>query len=204
MPGVYFVGLTGGIGAGKSTVAGLLADRGAVVIDADQLAREVVRPGTDGLAQVAAAFGAAVLAPDGSLDRAALAIRVFSDPDQLARLNDIVHPQVAELTDRLVAALPEDAIAVHDIPLLVEVRAADRYDFVVVVDAPEAVRVQRLVSDRGMSEQGAQARIRAQVASADRDAIADVVIDNSGTADDLAVDVGELWSLIVDRARQVH
>jgi dephospho-CoA kinase len=197
---MYWVGLTGGIGAGKSTVARLLAERGAVVIDADQLARDAVQPGTDGLAAIAAAFGPSVLSADGSLDRAALATVVFADPEALARLNAIVHPRVGALTQSRLDELPPDTIAVNDIPLLVEVSAAGRYDLVVVVEADQEVRVQRLVADRGMTTRDALARIAAQAAPADREAVADVVIDNTGSYEDLVGDVEELWSLIRDRA----
>jgi dephospho-CoA kinase len=197
---MYWVGLTGGIGAGKSTVARLLAERGAVVIDADQLARDAVQPGTDGLAAIAAAFGPSVLSADGSLDRAALATVVFADPEALARLNAIVHPRVGALTQSRLDELPPDTIAVNDIPLLVEVSAAGRYDLVVVVEADQEVRVQRLVANRGMTTQDALARIAAQAAPADREAVADVVIDNTGSYEDLVGDVDELWSLIRDRA----
>ncbi|BEP15587.1 hypothetical protein acdb102_38980 [Acidothermaceae bacterium B102] len=196
---MYWVGLTGGIGAGKSTVARLLAERGAVVVDADQLARDAVEPGSQGLAEVVAAFGPSVLA-DGSLDRAALAAIVFADAAQLQRLNAIVHPRVQALTDEVLRSLPTDAIAVNDIPLLVEVGAAGRYDLVVVVEADEAVRVARLVADRGMTEADARARIAAQATAADRDAVADAVIDNSGPYEGLVADVDELWRLIMDRA----
>ena len=193
---VYFIGLTGGIGAGKSTVAGLLAERGAVVIDADRLAREVVEPGTDGLSAVAAAFGRDVLADDGSLDRKALAARVFGDAAALATLNAIVHPRVAALTGQRLAELPADAIAVHDIPLLVEVGAADRYDLVVVVEAPVSVRVDRLVSARGMTADEALARVKSQVDAAERMSVADLVIDNDGSYEDLVVQVDRLWGAV--------
>ncbi|MDX6201133.1 MAG: dephospho-CoA kinase [Frankiales bacterium] len=196
---MYWVGLTGGIGAGKSTVARLLADRGAVVIDADVLAREVLETGTDGLAEVVAAFGSEMLARDGTLDRKVLAARVFADPGQLARLNAIVHPRVEALTQDRVGRLAPDAVVVHDIPLLVEVGAAGRYDLVVVVEAPEAVRVRRLAG-RGMSEADALARISAQADSATRTAVADVVIDNAGPYDQLVAQVDALS----DRIRANH
>jgi dephospho-CoA kinase len=193
---MYWVGLTGGIGAGKSTVARMLADRGAAVIDADRLAREVVEPGTEGLAAVGAAFGPEVLTPEGSLDRKALAARVFRDPEQLARLNSIVHPLVEALTRDRAARLAPDAVVVNDIPLLVEVGAAGRYDLVVVVEAPEAVRVERLMSSRAMAEPDARARIAAQADAATRSAMADVVIDNAGSYDELVAAVDALWARI--------
>ncbi|MDX6228851.1 MAG: dephospho-CoA kinase [Frankiales bacterium] len=193
---MYWVGLTGGIGAGKSTVARLLADRGAAVIDADLLAREVVEPGTDGLAEVVAAFGPEVLAQDGTLDRKALAARVFAHPEQLARLNAIVHPRVEELTQDRASRLPPHSVVVNDIPLLVEVGAAGRYDLVVVVEAPEAVRVERLRSSRGMAEADAKARIASQADPGTRTALADVVIDNAGSYDELVATVDDLWARI--------
>ncbi|MDX6257694.1 MAG: dephospho-CoA kinase [Frankiales bacterium] len=193
---MYWVGLTGGIGAGKSTVARLLADRGAAVIDADLLAREVVEPGTDGLAEVVAAFGPEVLAEDGTLDRKALAARVFADPEQLARLNAIVHPRVEALTQERASRLPPHSVVVNDIPLLVEVGAAGRYDLVVVVEAPEAVRIERLRSSRGMAEADAKARIASQAGPGTRTAVADVVIDNAGSYDELAATVDDLWARI--------
>ena len=193
------MGLTGGIGAGKSTVARLLAERGAVVVDADQLARQAVEPGTEGLEAVAEAFGPSVLASDGSLDRAALAGVVFADPAQLRRLNSIVHPQVQALTERALAGLPADAIAVNDIPLLVEIDAAGRYDFVVVVEADETVRAARLVA-RGLAETDARARISRQATPADREAVADAVLENNGPYDELVRDVDELWGVITERA----
>lgn len=195
---MYLVGLTGGIGAGKSTVAGLLADHGAVVVDADVLAREVVEPGTDGLREVVARFGADVSQPDGSLDRKALAGKVFRDPEALAALNAIVHPRVAALFAERLSQVAPDAVVVHDIPLLVETGAQDRYDLVVVVEAPEAVRLQRL-EGRGLPRDEALARIRAQAPAEDRVAVADVVVDNSGAHDALVQQVDALWQRIVQR-----
>jgi dephospho-CoA kinase len=192
---VYWVGLTGGIGAGKSTVARLLADRGAAVIDADLLAREVVEPGSEGLAEVVAAFGRGIQAADGSLDRKALAARVFGDPKQLARLNAIVHPRVQALTRSRATHISPDSIVVHDIPLLVEVGAAGDYDLIVVVEAPEHVRVERLTS-RGMAADDARARIAAQADFSTREAVADVVIDNAGSYDELVAAVDALWTRI--------
>ena len=194
------MGLTGGIGAGKSTVARLLAEHGAVVVDADQLAREAVEPGTAGLSEIAQAFGASVLAADGSLNRAALAGVVFADPLQLERLNAIVHPRVHALTAQALDGLPDDAIAVNDIPLLVEVGAAGRYDVVVVVEADERVRVDRLVRGRGLSEADARARMHAQAGWADRAAVADLVVDNTGSYEELVRDVDLLWDQLTARA----
>src|SRR5690349_4290437 len=156
------VGLTGGIGAGKSAVAARLADHGALVIDADRLAREVVQPGTEGLAEVVDAFGPDILGPDGALDRPALGRRVFDDEAARRRLESIVHPRVRARTAELVAAAPPDAVVVNDVPLLVEAGLAGAYEVVVIVLADEATRVARLVRDRGMAEDEAYARIRAQ------------------------------------------
>jgi dephospho-CoA kinase len=192
------VGLTGGIGSGKSEVARLLAAHGAVVIDADQLAREVVEPGTPGLAQVVAAFGPDVLGPDGRLDRKALAARVFSDGAALARLNAIVHPLVAERGAELVAEAPVEAVVVHDVPLLVENGLEDAYDLVVVVDAPEEARLARLAA-RGLTDKDARARMAAQAPREERLAAADYLVVNDGDLVDLRVRVDELWrNLLAD------
>ncbi|MFZ5850169.1 MAG: dephospho-CoA kinase [Actinomycetota bacterium] len=190
------VGLTGGIGAGKSTVARLLAARGAHVVDADRLAREAVAPGSPGLAEVVVAFGPAVLAPDGTLDRARLAATVFADPQARRRLDAIVHPRVGAATARLLASLPPDAVVVHDVPLLVENDLADRYDLVVVVDAPVEVQEARLVGQRGMTPADARARIAAQASREQRRRVADVVLDNTGSLADLAGQVDRLWQRI--------
>ena len=187
------VGLTGGVGAGKSTVARHLAALGAVVVDADALAREVVAPGTPGLAAVAAAFGDGVLAPDGSLDRAALGAVVFADPRRRRELEAITHPRIAERTEELVAAAPADAVVVHDIPLLVELGRGDRYHLVVVVGADEEERVRRLVTERGMAEADARARVAAQADDDQRRAAADAWLDNTGPAADLPQQVRALW-----------
>ena len=193
------VGLTGGIGSGKSAVAARLAAHGAVVIDADRLAREVVAAGTEGLADVVAAFGPDVLASDGGLDRPALAGRVFGDDAARRRLEAIVHPRVRARTAELVAAAPPDAIVVNDVPLLVEAGLAAAYEVVVVVLADEATRVARLVRDRGMAEEEAYARIRAQATDEQRRAVADMVITNDGSLDDLAARVDEVWAELVGR-----
>ena len=190
------VGLTGGIGSGKSAVAGLLAELGATVVDADALAREVVAPGSDGLAAVVAEFGPGVLADDGSLDRVAMAQRVFADPEARRRLESIIHPRVrrraAELEAAARAADPA-AVVVHDVPLLVETNQQAGYDVVLVVDAPVDVAVQRLVEQRGMTADEARGRMAAQADRTARVAAADVVIDNSGTLDDLARRVRQVW-----------
>src|SRR3954468_16839997 len=162
-----------------------MAERGAVIVDADRIAREVVEPGTPGLAAVVAAFGEEVLGPDGALDRPALAAVVFADPQARARLDGIVHPLVRARATELAAAAPADAVVVHDIPLLVETGQAGRYDVVLVVQADPEVRVARLVA-RGLAEADARARIAAQATDEQRRAVADVVLDNSGTRDELA------------------
>lgn len=187
------VGLTGGTGAGKSSVARRLTELGAVVVDADALAREVLAPGSEGLAAVVAEFGPEVLDGDGGLDRAALARVVFADADRRAALERITHPRIAALTAQQVAAAPADAVVVHDVPLIVENGLADRYDLVVVVGAPEEVRLARLVEQRGMDPGDARARIRAQADDAARRAVADVWIDNSGTREELLAAVRRLW-----------
>jgi dephospho-CoA kinase len=187
------VGLTGGIAAGKSAVAARLAGHGAVVIDADRLAREVVAPGTDGLAEVVAAFGHAVLAADGALDRGALAEIVFTDDTRRRRLERIIHPRVRSRTAALVAAAPATAVIVNDVPLLVEAGLAPTYHLVVVVEAGEPVRVARLVGERGMEPAQAQARIRAQAGDRTRRAAADVRLTNDGALADLHTAVDALW-----------
>jgi dephospho-CoA kinase len=190
---VLRIGLTGGIGSGKSTVAALLAARGAVVVDADRIAREVVEPGTPGLAAVVGAFGPGVLTPDGALDRAALASIVFADQEARARLDGIVHPLVRARAEEVVAGAPPDAVVVQDVPLLVETGQAGRYDLVLVVEADLETRLARLVL-RGLTEDDARARIAAQATDEQRRAVADVVLDNSGTPDALAAQVERLWA----------
>jgi len=192
------IGLTGGIGSGKSTVARLFQALGAHVIDADAVAREVVAPGSDGLAALVEAFGAGILTADGSLDRAALAQFVFSDPTAREQLNAITHPRIAVRTAELIAQLPTDAVLVHDVPLLAELRLQGNYDIVVVVDAPDEQRVHRLV-ERGLSEPDARARIRAQSTREQRLAVADVVIDNSGSLADLTEQVQKVWPRLSGR-----
>jgi dephospho-CoA kinase len=190
---VLSIGLTGGIGSGKSTVSALLAERGAVIVDADRIAREVVERGTPGLAAVVAAFGDGVVGPDGALDRPALAAVVFADPESRARLDGIVHPLVRARATELAAAAPADAVVVHDIPLLVETGQAGRYELVLVVRADPEVRVARL-EQRGLTEADARARIAAQATDEQRAAVADVVLDNSGTRAELAAQVDRFWT----------
>lgn len=195
------VGLTGGIGSGKSEVTRRLAALGAYVVDADVLAREVVEPGTPGLAAVAAEFGAEVLRPDGSLDRDRLGAIVFADPAARARLNAIVHPLVGAATAQRFAAAPADAIVVHDVPLLVEVGLAAAYDVVIVVAATPETQGSRLVRARGMSADEARSRIAAQAPLADKLAVADFVITNDGSLDDLDRQVQAVWLALQDRRR---
>jgi dephospho-CoA kinase len=191
-PDVLRIGLTGGIGSGKSTVSRLLADRGAVIVDADVIAREVVEPGTPGLAAVVDAFGPGVLAADGSLDRPALAAVVFTDPEARRRLDGIVHPLVRARATAVAAAAPPDAVVVHDVPLLVETGQAGAYDLVLVVEADAETRLARLVQ-RGLTAEDARARMAAQATDEQRRAVADVVLDNGGTEDELAAQVDRLW-----------
>jgi dephospho-CoA kinase len=188
------IGLTGGIGSGKSEVSRRLADHGAVVIDADKIAREVVEPGTSGLALIVEAFGSGVLRDDGSLNREKLGQIVFADQEKLGRLNAIVHPRVGERVAELQRDAPAGAIVVYDVPLLAENDLAPMYDVVIVVDASDEVRLSRLVELRGMSEQDARARIRAQASREDRLKIADIVIPNEGPLDDLDARVAEVWT----------
>lgn len=195
------VGLTGGIGAGKSEVSRLLVARGAVLIDADRIAREVVAPGTPGLAAVADAFGEEVLAADGTLDRPKLGSIVFADPAELATLNSIVHPLVGARSSELERAAAADAVVVHDVPLLTENGLAPLYDVVVVVDASPETQLDRLVRLRGMTEQDARARMAAQASRKERLEIADVVIDNDVSLSDLERRVDEVWADLARRAR---
>lgn len=187
------VGLTGGIGSGKSEVARLLAARGAVVVDADALAREALAPGSDGLARVVDEFGAEVLAADGTLDRSGLGRLVFADRDRLAALNAIVHPYVGRRSHELMAAAPEDAVVVYDVPLLVENGLRDEYDVVVVVDVPPRTQVSRLTRGRGMSASEVRARMAAQATREQRREAADVVLDNTGDLAALDRRVAQLW-----------
>jgi dephospho-CoA kinase len=189
------VGLTGGVGSGKSTVAALFAARGAIVIDADALAREVVEPGTPGFDAVVAEFGSDVVGPDGSLDRAALAALVFNDDAKRVQLNAIVHPLVGQRMAELAEAAG-DAVVVYDVPLLVENGLAAGFDYVVVVLADEAVRLARL-AERGMPEADARARMAVQATDEQRRAVAAAVIDNDGTREELAARVDAVWAEIV-------
>ncbi|MDT4958782.1 MAG: dephospho-CoA kinase [Pseudonocardiales bacterium] len=193
------VGLTGGVGAGKSAVSALLAGHGAVVIDADAIAREVVEPGTAGFDAVVARFGSAVVSSDGGLDRAAIAAIVFEDKAARIDLNAIVHPLVGRRSAELMATVPADAVVVYDVPLLVEGGLAAGFDCVVVVEADEATRLARL-AERGLPEEQARARMAAQVGDEERRAVAHEVINNDGTREALADEVRELWQRL--RARR--
>ncbi|MEU8865914.1 MULTISPECIES: dephospho-CoA kinase [Streptomyces] len=195
------VGLTGGIGAGKSEVSRLLVEQGAVLIDADRIAREVVAPGTAGLAAVVDAFGEGVLAEDGSLDRPKLGSIVFADAEKLAVLNSIVHPLVGARSHELEEAAAEDSVVVHDVPLLAENGLAPLYDLVIVVDASPETQLDRLVRLRGMTEGDARARMAAQATRDKRLEIADVVIDNDVPLEVLQRRVRDVWADLVRRAR---
>lgn len=187
------VGLTGGIGSGKSEVSRRLGAHGAMIIDADKIAREVVEPGTPGLAAVAAEFGEDVLLPDGTLDREKAGSIVFADEERRAALNAIVHPLVGARMQELMDTAPGDGIVVYDVPLLTENNLAELYDVVVVVDVPVETQVERLTSQRGMAEDAARARIAVQATREARRAIAHHVIDNSGTIEELTARVDTLW-----------
>ncbi|WP_168705223.1 dephospho-CoA kinase [Gordonia paraffinivorans] len=187
------LGLTGGIGAGKSTVAKTFVERGAYIIDADKIAREVVEPGTEGLEKLVEAFGSDILSADGSLDRPALAAKAFVDEESRKKLNAITHPLIGARTQELLEAAPEDAIVVQDIPLLVENHTAPFFHLVVIVHADEDVRLHRLTTMRGVDEADARARIAAQATEEQRRAVADVWLDNSGTPEELAAAAAEVW-----------
>ena len=187
------VGLTGGVASGKSTVSAMLAERGAVVTDADLLAREVVAPGTDGLAEVVEAFGEQVLGPDGALDRPALGAVVFADETKRRALEAIIHPRVRARAAEIEAAAPAGAVVVHDIPLLTETGQAASFDAVVVVDVPVETQVERMVSLRGMSPEDARARVAAQASREERLAVATYVVDNTGTLEELRARVDEVY-----------
>lgn len=194
------VGLTGGVASGKSTVSALLRELGAVVIDADRLAREVVAPGTPGLAAVVQELGDDVLGADGSLDRPAVAALVFADEEARRRLESVIHPLVRAAAAELERAAPAGAVVVHDIPLLVEGGRADEFDAVLVVDVPEEVQVERMVRDRGMTPEQARSRIAAQASRADRLAAATHVIDNTGTREQLRTRVEEVAAALTSPA----
>jgi dephospho-CoA kinase len=197
---VLRVGLTGGIGAGKSEVSRRLAAQGAVIIDADAIAREVVAPGTDGLAEVVEAFGKEILRADGELDRPALGDVVFADPGLRGKLNAIIHPRVGARMAELERGAGPGAIVVHDVPLIAENGMAGAYDVVVVVDVPPRLQVERLERRRGMTGEQARARMAAQASREQRLAIAGIVVDNSGSLAELDRQVGDLWAELRRRA----
>jgi dephospho-CoA kinase len=186
------IGLTGGIGAGKSTVSAAFSECGGIIVDGDVIAREVVEPGTEGLSSLVDAFGEDILLPDGALNRPALAAKAFVDDEQRTKLNGIVHPLVARRREEIIAAVSEDAVVVEDIPLLVETGLAPMFPLVVVVHADEETRVERLIK-RGMDEADARARIAAQAPEEQRRAIADVLLDNSGSQGDLVERARDVW-----------
>ncbi len=199
---MLLVGLTGNIASGKSTVAQLLSERGATIIDADILARRAVEYGTPAYHKIVAQWGQAVLAPDNHLDRASLRRFVFSNPDQLEKLNSIVHPEVERLRERLVADARQrgDRIVVADIPLLFEKHMADRFDRIVLVDAPRPLRLERLVNDRGLRDTEAMEMIAAQMPADLKRARADFVIDNAGTLTQLEQRVEDVWSALLQES----
>jgi dephospho-CoA kinase len=186
------IGLTGGIGAGKSTVSATFAECGGIIVDGDVIAREVVEPGTEGLAQLVQAFGEDILLSDGALNRPALAAKAFADDEKRAKLNSIVHPLVGKRRLEIIESVTDDAVVVEDIPLLVETGMAPSFPLVVVVTADPETRVQRLIN-RGMDEADARARIKAQAPEDQRRAIADVLLDNSGSQDELVEQARDLW-----------
>lgn len=193
------VALTGGIGSGKSTVAAALEAHGAVLVDADRIARDIVEPGMPALAEIAQRFGPDVIQADGTLDRAALASVVFGDQQALADLNAITHPRIAARSQELIDAAPDDAVVVYDMPLLVEQGLHEGWDAVIVVETPLDVRVERLIHDRGMTQQDVNARIASQATDDERRAVADHVLRNDGSRDDLLRQVDVLWAAISER-----
>ncbi len=186
------VALTGGVASGKSTVAEMLRQHGAVVVDSDRLAREVVQPGTPGLAAVVEAFGGDLLTDEGALDRSALGALVFADTDARRRLEALLHPRIRARAAEVEAAAPPGALVVHDIPLLVETGQAEAFDVVLVVDVPVEVQIERMLAERGWSRQDAEARVAAQATRDQRRAAATYVLDNTGTRDDLRERVAEV------------
>lgn len=188
------VGLTGGVASGKSTVSAMLAELGAVVVDADLLAREVVAPGTEGLAEIVAAFGADVLTAGGELDRPAMGAIVFGDEARRRALEAIIHPRVRARGAEIEAAAAEGAVVVHDIPLLAETGQGSAFDVVIVVDVPVGTQIERLVALRGMTREDAESRIAAQATREDRLAVATHVVDNTGTLAELRARVDAVYA----------
>jgi dephospho-CoA kinase len=199
---MLLVALTGGLGAGKSTVAGILEAAGAVTLDADDLARRAVEPGSPGLARLVDAFGPDILDADGSLDRAEMALRAFADDDARRQLEAVVHPEVARLFAEEIDALRAgDDIVVYSVPLLVERGLADAFDVVVTVSAPLEARVARVAASGRMTQEDARARAAAQATDADREAVADVVVSNDGDLEQLRREAGRVWDELRERAR---
>ncbi|HEX6967122.1 MAG TPA: dephospho-CoA kinase [Gemmatimonadaceae bacterium] len=203
---LFRIGLTGNIASGKSTVARRFAERGATIIDADQLARQAVEVGTPALEAIAKRWGSAVLEPDGALDRAALRERVFQNPDELDALNEIVHPEVARLRDEALAQARArgERMVVSDIPLLFERGLVGRFDRIVLVDAPRTLRLERLIRDRGLSPADAMHMIAAQMPAELKRARADYVIENTGTLDELQRRADEVWDALEHDAGSPH
>ena len=195
------VGLTGGVASGKSTVSAILDELGAVVVDADVLAREVVAPGTEGLSEVVEAFGSDVLTADGGLDRPALGAIVFGDEARRRVLEGIIHPRVRARAAEIEASAAPGALVVHDIPLLTETGQAGSFDAVVVVDVPVATQVARMVEKRGMAREDAEARVAAQASREDRLAVATYVVDNTGSLEELRARVAEVYAALAPTAR---
>jgi len=196
------VGLTGGIGSGKSSVAQRFAQLGAVIVDSDLIARQIVEPGQPALDEIAQRFSEGVIRPDGTLDRLGLAAIVFNDPQALADLNAIMHPKIAARSTQIVDEAPDDAVVVHDSPLLVEQGLADSFDVVVVVDCPDDIRLDRLVNLRGMAADDAAARMAAQAGRDERLAVADYVIENSGSEGQLQQQTDAVWAELVEAAAE--
>lgn len=200
---MFLIGLTGGIAAGKTTVAAHWVSLGGIEIDADKLAREVVEPGTKGLEQVKQTFGADLIQSDGSLDRAKLGELVFNDQDKRKTLEGIVHPLVRERAQELLSELPEHSMVIYTVPLLVEANVSLPFDVIVSVEAPEADRVKRLVSNRGMSQEHALARIKSQASAIERAAAADYILNSNQPLVSLLADANALWNkfLIMSEAK---
>lgn len=199
---MFLIGLTGGIAAGKSTVAKRWVEHGAIEIDADQIAREVVAPGSSGLQQIQQKFGDEVLAADGTLDRAKLGALVFSDEAKRLALNAIVHPLVKQRTSEILKTLPKDSIAIYNVPLLVEAKVDHDFDLIVTVEAPEEEQVKRLIKHRGLNETEARARIRSQAKPVERAAMANVILNSNQDINLLLMDADELWRTIEVQAAE--
>lgn len=197
---MFLIGLTGGIASGKSTVAKRWVENGAVEIDADQIAREVVAPGTAGLSAIVETFGSDLLEEDGSLNRSKLGSLVFGDELKRLALNAIVHPLVKERTRAILAALPKDSIAIYNVPLLVEANVDHDFDLIVTVEAPEDEQVKRMVKHRGLTESDARARIAAQAKPVERAAVADVILNSNQDINLLLRDADEFWREIKRKA----